>query len=202
MQFQVQPGTLSDLINRLQMQNGFFFSGRICSIRPLKFCFVRILFKWKKPILLPFSVMEIVINWRIIRSLHLLIGCSGEVIWIFQARGVNVESLCSLLICAIAPALCFVGTAGSHWHCHVPNGVAGVSHNREWIPGSHLHHLGSQQALLPHTAPRAQGSHLSTLHQWINGERQIHPPGCPGNSSKSGKSLNQLGSPVNLAEPV
>lgn len=153
---------------------GFSFSGRICNIRPLKFCFVSTLFKWKKN--LTFTIVSYGNSYQL--KTYKVAASSDRMFWLWYLNLSGKRVCCGIFVLSLdfcfCSWLCFAGTAGSHWHCHVLNGVAGISHHCQWVPGPHLHHLGSQQALLPDTAPRAQGSHLSTLYQWINGESQ--PP--------------------------
>lgn len=101
---------------------------------------------------------------------------SDRIFWLCYLNLSGKRVWCGIFVLSpdfpFCPWLCFAGSAGSHWHCHVLDSVSGVSHHCERLPGSHLHHLGSEQALLPDTAPRPQGSHFSTLHKWINGESQ------------------------------
>lgn len=142
-------------------------------------------------LLLPLSVMEIVINWRLTRWLHLLIGYSGYVIWIFQVRGFDVEFLCCLLISPSAPDCALQAllghtdtvtclTASLAYHI-----IVSGSRDRTCIIWD-LNKLSFLTQLRGHRAP------ISALCiNELTVRAKPCPPGCSGNSSKSWKSLNQ-----------
>lgn len=63
-----------------------------------------------------------------------------------------------------------LGAAWPHGRRDVSDGVFGVPHRRQRLTGSNLHHLGPQQALLRHTAQRAQSARLGSVHQRTDGK--------------------------------
>lgn len=64
------------------------------------------------------------------------------------------------------------GTTGSHRRCNVSDGIIGVPHRCERLPGSNLHHLGPQQTFLCYSTQGASGTRLSSVHQRTDGESE------------------------------
>lgn len=64
---------------------------------------------------------------------------------------------------------CSSGFTGPHRRCNVSDGVVGVPHRCQRLPGSNLHHLGPQQAFLRHTAQGTPGARLCSVYQRTDG---------------------------------
>lgn len=57
------------------------------------------------------------------------------------------------------------GATGSHRRCNVSDCIISVPHRCERLPGSNLHHLGPQQALICYSTQGASGTRLRSVHQ-------------------------------------
>lgn len=171
------------------MQNGVFFSGRICNIRPLKFWFVRVLFKWKN---ITFTIVSYRSSYQL--KTYKVPAPSDRIFWLCylnQVRGFDVEFLCCLLISPFAPDCVLQAllghtdtvtclTASLAYHI-----IVSGSRDRTCIIWD-LNKLSFLTQLRGHRAP------ISAL--CINELTVRAKPcttGCSGNSSKSLKSLNQ-----------
>lgn len=67
-------------------------------------------------------------------------------------------------------SLFFLGLTGPHRHCDLCHSLLSLPHHRQRLPRPHVHHLGSEQAVIPHPAPRPPGSSVCSLYQWVNSE--------------------------------